>query len=89
MRQQWRAIILVLADALNVPRENAIPFNEWVERVRHFPGLVEVENPVAKLVDSDDNFTRMSCGGLLEETTKSREHSKTLRAVVPVSEDIA
>ena len=88
--QLWSEIIPVLADALDIPRSNAIPFADWIERVRNFPGLVESDNPASKLVDFlDANFLRMSCGGLLLETTKSREHSVTLRAVGPVSDEVA
>jgi acyl transferase domain-containing protein/acyl carrier protein/nucleoside-diphosphate-sugar epimerase/SAM-dependent methyltransferase len=90
IRQLWSEMIPVLADALDIPRSNAIPFADWIERVRNFPGLVESDNPASKLVDFlDANFLRMSCGGLLLETTKSREHSVTLRAVSPVSDEVA
>ncbi|KAK4697088.1 acyl carrier protein, partial [Lecanoromycetidae sp. Uapishka_2] len=90
VRQPWRDMIPVLADALNIPRRNTIPFEVWVRRVRNFPGSVEMDNPAAKLVEFlDGNFVRMSCGGLLLDTAKSREHSKTLANVGPVSDDIA
>ncbi len=82
-------MIPVLADALGIPGSNVIPFSEWIERVRR-SDMHDPENPAAKLVDFlDSNFIRMSCGGLLLETTKSREHSATLRAVGPVSEVVA
>ena len=90
VRQPWRDMIPVLADALDIPRRNAIPFDEWVRRVRNFPGSIELDNPAAKLIEFlDGNFIRMSCGGLLLDTTKSREHSKTLANEGPVSEDVA
>ena len=90
IRQPWRKMIPVLADALDIPRENTIPFGDWVQRVRHSPNLVSEDNPAAKLIDFlDDNFIRMSCGGLLLDTVKCREHSKTLAAVGPVSDDVA
>lgn len=90
VRQPWREMIPVLADALDIPRTNAIPFQEWVQRVRDFPALVESDNPAARLIDFlDENFLRMSCGGLLLETTKAREHSRTMREVTPVSEEVA
>ncbi|KFZ17736.1 hypothetical protein V502_04427 [Pseudogymnoascus sp. VKM F-4520 (FW-2644)] len=89
-RQQWRDMIPVLADALDIPISNAIPFHEWVQRVRDFPKLVEQNNPAALLIDFlDDNFIRMSCGGLLLDTSKSREHSRTLATVGPVTPDVA
>lgn len=90
VRQPWRDMIPILADALEIPRRNAIPFDEWVKRVRNFPGSIELDNPAAKLIEFlDGNFIRMSCGGLLLDTAKSREHSKTLANVGPVNEDVA
>lgn len=90
VRQPWKEMIPILADALEIPRANIIPFSEWVRRVRQFPGNVEWDNPAAKLIEFlDDNFLRMSCGGLLLDTAKSREHSKALAAVGPVSGDVA
>ncbi|KAI9879282.1 MAG: hypothetical protein M1830_009012 [Pleopsidium flavum] len=90
VRQQWREMIPVLADALGIPQERVIPFPEWIRRVRAFPGAVEWDNPAAKLVDFlDEDFVRMSCGGVLLDTAKSREHSKTLRSVGTVGADVA
>lgn len=90
VRQPWCDMIPVLADALEIPWSNTIPFDEWVSRVRSFPGSIELDNPAVKLVEFlDGNFIRMSCGGLLLNTAKSREHSKTLANVGPVSDDVA
>ncbi len=89
VRQQWKDMLPVVADALEIPRSNIIPFDEWVHLVRHSPGSVEKDNPASKLVDfMDSNFLRMSCGGLLLDSTRTREHSKTLRAVGPVSAEV-
>ena len=90
VRQPWGNTIPVLADALDIPRKNVIPFDEWVKRVRNFPGSVDLDNPAAKLIGFlEGDFIRMACGGLLLDTTNSREHSKTLANVGPVSEDTA
>lgn len=87
-RQPWREVIPLLADALDIPRSCVIPFEDWVNRVRNFPSS-ETENPASKLVDFlDEHFIRMSCGGLILDTTKSREHSQTLANEGPVSADI-
>ena len=89
VRQQWQDMLPVVADALDIPRSNIVPFEEWVDLVRNSPGSLEKDNPASKLIDFlDSNFLRMSCGGLLLDTTKTREHSKTLRAVEPVSADL-
>lgn len=90
VRQPWREMIPVLSDALNIPATNVIPFKQWVRRVRSFPGSIEWDNPAAMLVDFlDENFLRMSCGGLLLSTSKTCEHSSTLAAVRPVSPEVA
>ncbi|KAI1780725.1 polyketide synthase [Hypoxylon cercidicola] len=85
--QPWREMTAILADALHIPSKNIIPFDEWIERVRAAP---QRNNPAATLLDFlDDNFLRMSCGGLVLNTKKTLEHSKTLAAVGPVSEEVA
>ncbi|KAJ6013598.1 polyketide synthase [Penicillium herquei] len=88
--QPWTSMIHVLADSLNIPNENIIPFNDWIQRVRRSPLPVETENPAGRLVDFlDDHFLRMSCGGLLLDTTHTQEHSPTLAGQGPVSADVA
>ena len=90
VHQPWRDMTGVLADTLDIPRGNLIPFDEWVKRVRNFPGSVELDNPAAKLIEFlDGNFIRMSCGGLLLDTANSREHSRTMANVGPVSSEVA
>lgn len=80
----------MLADALDIPRSNIIPFDDWIQRVRHFSGSVETENPAGKLIEFlEDNFLRMSCGGLILDVTKTKEHSRTLRNEGPVSAELA
>lgn len=90
VRQPWRSMIPVWAAALDIPQSNIISFDEWVRRVRHFPGSVEKDNPAYKLVEFlDSNFLRMSCGGLLLDTTRAKAHSSTLAAAGPVSDEVA
>ena len=82
--QPWREMSAILADALNIP--NLIPFQDWVERVRV---AGQRNNPAATLLDFlDDNYQRMSCGGLVLDVAKTLEHSKTLAEVGPVSEEV-
>ncbi len=83
--QPWSEMNAVLADALNIP--NLIPFAEWVERVRAGPRR---NNPAATLLEFlDSNYLRMSCGGLVLDVKHTLEHSKTLCAVGPLSEEVA
>ncbi|KAL9110680.1 MAG: hypothetical protein Q9227_004857 [Pyrenula ochraceoflavens] len=92
IRQPWSEMIPLLGDALDIPRANVIPFQDWVQRVRDHPTKVEGprgENPAMVLLEFlDGNFLRMSCGGLLLDTKKSREHSQTLANTGPVGEDV-
>lgn len=89
-RQSWRDMIRLLAEALDIPRANVIPFDVWLQRVREFPpSLAASENPAAMLVDFlDTHFVRMSCGGLILDTLHAAEHSKTLRNLRPVTDEL-
>jgi hypothetical protein len=90
VRQSWREMIVVLADALNIPHTSIIPFTKWIDRVRRFPGSIETDNPAGRLVEFlQKNFVRMSCGGLILDTAKSTEHSKALRHTQPVGLELA
>ena len=82
-------MVLVLATALGIPRSNIIPFQEWVNRVRQFPGSIEKDNPAGRLVEFlEQHFVRMSCGGLILDMAKSTEHSPSLRARGPIGDDL-
>lgn len=88
VRQPWADMITTLAEAMDIA--DVIPFGEWVRRVREWPvkadNGADGANPAFLLTDFlDDNFTRMSCGGLLMSTANAREHSPTLARVGPVS----
>jgi thioester reductase-like protein len=90
VRQAWSHMVPVLAAALKIPQTKILPFTEWVSRVRHFPGSVEKDNPAFKLIDFlDDNFLRMSCGGLLLDTVHTQQHSPTLASLGSVSNETA
>jgi len=88
-RQAWPAMITTLADALDVPIANIVPFHEWIRPVRQFPGSLDTDNPAGRLADFlEENYIRMSCGGLILDTSNTREYSITLRHQKPVSEDL-
>ncbi|KAI1123177.1 putative polyketide synthase [Nemania abortiva] len=100
IRQPWQDTLSVLATAMNIPDHHSdgmsvIPLDEWIRRVkdRSSSGVSarehEGENPAILLVDFlEDNFVRMSCGGLLLDTARAREHSATLAGCGPVGEDL-
>lgn len=88
--QPWKEMSPVLADALGIPSDHIIPFREWVKLVRRAPMPMETENPAARLIDFLDlNFERMSCGGLILDTAKAQEHSKTMAGLGPVDGEVA
>lgn len=89
--QPWQEMLPILADALGIPRDNRLPLKDWVSRVREFPEdpMDNEKNPATALVGFfEKDFERMSVGGLLLDTTKSREHSPSLRAVKPITPDL-
>lgn len=90
MRQPWRDIITVLCDELSIPPANVIPYDEWLQCVRQFPpSLAASENPAARLADFfETDFLHMSCGGVIPSTTRSKEHSKTLRNLRPIDREL-
>ncbi|KAK3376218.1 hypothetical protein B0T24DRAFT_699496 [Lasiosphaeria ovina] len=86
VRQPWGDVLDVMREELGV--KEVVPFDAWVRRVRAFPGSMD-DNPAARLIDFlDENFVRMSCGGMLLDTKKACEHSATMRAVGPVSKKV-
>ncbi|KAJ6027845.1 uncharacterized protein N7446_003556 [Penicillium canescens] len=87
--QPWEDMSPVLASALDIPPQNIIPYADWIMRVRRSP-LSADENPAARLIDFlDGHFERMSCGGIILDTQKAKEHSATMAAEGPVNADIA
>ncbi|RAL16794.1 ketoacyl-synt-domain-containing protein [Aspergillus homomorphus CBS 101889] len=82
--QSWKDMNRILASTLSIPE--MIPFTEWVARVRAAP---QRNNPAATLVDFlEQTYLRMSCGGLVLDTSRAMEHSEKLRGVGPVSEEV-
>jgi acyl transferase domain-containing protein/thioester reductase-like protein/SAM-dependent methyltransferase/acyl carrier protein len=88
--QLWKEMNPVLADALDIPADRILPFKDWVNLVRRSPLPAETDNPAARLIDFlDDNFERMSCGGLILDTAKAKEHSETMAKMGPVEANVA
>ena len=90
--QQWKQMSPVLARALDIPADSMVPFKSWIKRVRTSPMVPETENPAARpgMVDFlSGNFERMSCGGLILDTEKAKEHSITMANEGPVSPALA
>uniref|UniRef100_A0A093UMS2 Putative polyketide synthase 38 n=1 Tax=Talaromyces marneffei PM1 TaxID=1077442 RepID=A0A093UMS2_TALMA len=84
VRQPRRKMIHMLADDFHIPNTGIIPFKEWLERVRRSPSSPD-DNPASNLAGFlDMYFVRMSCGGLILDTARSRENSWTLRDTGPI-----
>ncbi|KAJ4314706.1 hypothetical protein N0V94_006339, partial [Neodidymelliopsis sp. IMI 364377] len=93
VRQPWSEMLPVLAQELGIPESNIIPFKEWVRRVRLFPSTNAVGkedlNPAKRLIDFlETDFLRMSCGGVLLGTERSRNDSEVMRNVGPLDNAI-
>lgn len=89
--QPWKHMSPVLARALSIPAGNIIPFEKWIKRVRTSP-LPESENPAARPGMAEflaGHFERMSCGGLILDVSKAKQHSATMAGEGPVSLDLA
>ena len=87
-RQPWREMIGLLSSELGVPRENTISFEQWTERVGQWKGPA-AENPAGHLDDFyKEHFVRMSCGDMVLDTNKCREHSETLRGAKALDSDL-
>ena len=81
-------MIETLANTLDIPQGNIVPFEKWLDCVRRFPGSPS-DNPAGQLIEFFSNhFIRMSCGDLILDTKNSRRHSETLRTRGPVSEEL-
>jgi hypothetical protein len=83
-RQPWKEMITVLARELEVASANIVPYEQWTDRVKRFRGSTK-DNPALQLIDFFDNyFVPMSCGGLMLDTARTWEVSKTLRNMGPI-----
>ncbi|KAI8622916.1 hypothetical protein F5Y19DRAFT_483302 [Xylariaceae sp. FL1651] len=88
--QPWKAMSVVLAAALDIPPHRIVPFQEWVRRVRRSPLSAETENPAARIIDFlAVYFEHMSCGGLILDTQRAQQHSRSLALEGPVSASLA
>lgn len=86
--QPWKDMSPVLAAALDIPPHNIISFADLIKQLRRSP-LSEAENPAARAVDFlEGHFERMSCGGIILDTQRTREHSETMAVQGPVSAEV-
>jgi hypothetical protein len=89
VRQPWPEMVTILADALNISQDNVIPYGEWLRRVRQFPPSMMFENPAARLADFfETDFLRMSCGGMILDTARTKEHSERFRGLGPIDRSL-
>jgi len=89
VRQPWAEMLPLLAAELGISERKIVAFEEWVRRVREAPSTATAgkddANPAKRLVDFlEADFRRMSCGGVLLGTERSRQDSQAMRNVGPV-----
>ncbi|KAL3474050.1 hypothetical protein BJX99DRAFT_260752 [Aspergillus californicus] len=88
--QPWKEMSLLMADALDIPVDRIIPYQEWLDMLRNSPLDRERDIPAAKITDFfTEYFEHMACGGVILDTSRSEEHSKCMAAQGPVSPDLA
>lgn len=88
VRQPWPEMIQLLANELDIPRENIIPYNQWLNKIENCDASA-ADNPAKQLMTFwETHFLRMSTGPLILDTSHSREHSKSLRESKPVGNDL-
>jgi acyl transferase domain-containing protein/thioester reductase-like protein/acyl carrier protein/SAM-dependent methyltransferase len=86
--QSWKEMSPILARALGIPTDAIVPYRNWLRRITRSP-LQESENPASRIVYFlEDDYERMSCGGLILDTTKTKEHSKTMASLGPLSSEV-
>jgi hypothetical protein len=83
-RQGWQETITTLTNELGIDRGCIVPLEEWLDLVGSGPEA-EAGNPARNLVEFlRSDFTKMSCGDLVLDTTLARRASSTLRRMGPV-----
>ncbi|KAL4893536.1 putative polyketide synthase [Aspergillus ambiguus] len=83
--QPWKEMSTILATALDIPPHGIVPLEEWIKRVRQ-SSLPPAENPATLVLGFlEGHFERMACGGIVLDTQRSCEHSKTMAAEGSVS----
>ncbi|KAL5342471.1 putative polyketide synthase [Aspergillus crustosus] len=86
--QPWEEMSTMLAAALDIPPSGIVPFEEWITRVRQ-SALAPTENPAALALGFlETHFERMACGGIVLDTARSKEHSRTMAAEGAVSAEV-
>ncbi|KAL4748903.1 hypothetical protein BDW72DRAFT_195345 [Aspergillus terricola var. indicus] len=86
--QPWKEMTPIITSALRIPSDRVIPYQEFLNLLRSSPLDRDREIPAAKIMDFfTRDFEHMACGGLILDTTLSQEHSATLAAQGPVTEE--
>lgn len=85
VRQSWQEMVGSIAREVGVSTKSIVPFEEWLDAVVSFP---EEGNPARKLAGFfRKEFCKMSCGGVILDTSVSRSVSSTMRKMRPVGDD--
>jgi acyl transferase domain-containing protein/thioester reductase-like protein/SAM-dependent methyltransferase/acyl carrier protein len=86
--QSWKEMSPILTRALGIPSNGIVPYRHWLRRITRSP-LQESENPASRILYFlESDYERMSCGGLILDTTKTKEHSKTMASLGPVGPEV-
>ncbi|KAK0658319.1 hypothetical protein QBC41DRAFT_385820 [Cercophora samala] len=85
VRQSWQETIRLLANELEFTPAQVVPFEQWLEGVMSAP---DQDNPAKKLSQFFQNeFGKMSCGGIILDTAVARRDSPTLKRMGTIDPD--
>ena len=86
--QPWEEMSSMLMASLGLPPDAKVSFSDWIKLVRGSSDS-ETENPAARLMGFlEPHFERMACGGIILDTQRASEHSKTMAVEGPVSAEL-
>jgi thioester reductase-like protein len=87
--QPWKQMASILTEALDIPSDRVIPYQQWLALLRCSPLDRERDIPADKIMDFfTEYFQHMACGGVILDTTLCKQHSKCMAAQGPVSPDL-
>lgn len=84
-RQSWEEVVRLMSEELRISSSSIIPLETWLDLVDAVPGP---GNPAAGLTQFlREDFSKMSCGFVVLDTSNSRNVSSTMANMTSVGEN--
>ncbi|KAK2014649.1 putative NRPS-like enzyme [Colletotrichum eremochloae] len=85
-RQSWEEVTRLISEELQISSSSIVQLDHWLNLVEAFP---KPNNPAAGLIHFLRNdFSKMSCGYVILDTSVSRSASSTMASMKPIKESI-